>query len=182
VEVAVALGRTAGGAAAGVAGAVASCARRAARCAVGGARAGGADRAVRTLAGSGRDGAAHGIGESDQVVADVLAAGDPQQLPAARRGHAGGMLVAEVVGMGLAETGERAEHRGRVLVHEGQGADCRLRAGGPGAFTSWHAQQCTQVAGPAGAARPWEARVGSGTAGAGLQCTAWTSNPAVPPP
>src|SRR5690606_2067209 len=113
---------------------------------------------------------------------DVLAAGDPQQLPAARRGHAGGMLVAEVVGMGLAETGERAEHRGRVLVHEGQGADCRLRAGGPGAFTSWHAQQCTQVAGPAGAARPGEARVGSGTAGAGLQCTAWTSNPAVPPP
>ena len=52
----------------GVAGAVASCARRAVGGAVGGARAGGADRAVRALAGSGRDGAAHGVGEGQHLV------------------------------------------------------------------------------------------------------------------
>ncbi len=86
-------------------------------------------------------GLSHGVGQRLQVVGvrnrGRELPGVPHELPATRCGQAHCVVLAKVVGMRLGETGQWADHRGRVRVHVGQRRD-----GGPataGTATGPHA-------------------------------------------
>ena len=64
--------------------------------------------------------------------------GQPDHVPAARRGQPGGVLLAQVIAVRLDVRGQRAEHRGRVAVHVGQRVHRRMLACGARAATRTH--------------------------------------------
>src|SRR6266511_1781902 len=72
------------------------------------------------------------LGEGHQIVAArrwrYVVAVVAHQVPAARRGQAAGVLLAQVVRVRLGEGRERADHRRGVGVDIGQRGDSRLRA------------------------------------------------------
>ena len=77
---------------------------------------------------------AHRVGERFQVVTagagGTGGVGEPDDLPAARRGEALGVLGAQVVAVGFGVGGERAEDRGRVGVDVRQRRDGGTAASG----------------------------------------------------
>lgn len=77
---------------------------------------------------------AHGVGERLQVVTTGAGGsrgvGEPDDLPAARRGEALGVLGAQVVAVGFGVGGERTEDRGRVGVDVRQRRDGGTAASG----------------------------------------------------
>jgi|SRR5580693_7218199 hypothetical protein len=80
----------------------------------------------------------------------------PHDIPAARRGQPGRMLLAQVIAVRLHVRGQRAEHRGGVAVDVGQRVDGRVLARGARAATRTHPAHLahiTQGSGPAASGR-----------------------------
>jgi predicted Zn-dependent protease with MMP-like domain len=80
----------------------------------------------------------NGVSERLQVVA-LLLGGEgrqPDNVPAARRGHPVGMPGTQVIAMRLDEGSQRAEHRGGIAVDVSQRVEGILLARRPGALTS----------------------------------------------
>src|SRR5580692_7924063 len=82
----------------------------------------------------------HRVGQRFQVIGALLGRvhGQPDHVPAARRGQPGGVLFAQVIAVRLDVRGQRAEDRGRVAVHVGQRVYRRMLACGARAATRTH--------------------------------------------
>ena len=82
-------------------------------------------------------GFAYGVGQRDEVVRgggwrrEVAVVAD--QIPASGGSEAAGVRFAEIVCVGLGEGGQRADHRGGVVVDVGQGGDRLSGTAVPGA-------------------------------------------------